>query len=131
MEQGQGFIFTDAGILPMAPDGGFDQTLLTKSPAEMSPAAPASRVFVPERTLTLPGVSFLPAATPMARQSAEPLRPLDVVKAAKARAKQIRSELRAMKRLEKELAELDRLIAAAKAKPVAIVRHIDHARQAR
>jgi hypothetical protein len=53
-----------------------------------------------------------------------------VVRAAKARAKDIRSELRHMKALEKELAELERLIAAAQ-KPVAAVRPIDSARHAR
>ena len=59
------------------------------------------------------------------------LLPQDVVKAAKARAAEIRVELRRMKTLQKQLVELDRLIAAAKTKPVAIVRNLDHARHVR
>jgi microsomal dipeptidase-like Zn-dependent dipeptidase len=49
--------------------------------------------------------------------------PRGVVKAAKARVKAIRAELKNMKALQKELAELERLIDAAK-KPLAPVRDI-------
>ena len=49
--------------------------------------------------------------------------PRGVVKAAKARVRAIRAELRNMKALQKELAELERLIQAAK-KPLAAVRDI-------
>lgn len=133
--EGQGFIMTDAGILPMRPDGEFDHTLLTKSPAEMAAAAPPTRVFMPDapRDVYAPPHDIVTTAgyTPaMAAASIAPLRPADVVKAAKARAKEIRAELKAMRKLQKELAELDRLIAAAKQKPVALVRNIDHARHA-
>lgn len=78
-------------------------------------------------------VMVAPADQQLSSQAAPPagLKPRDVVKAAKARASEIRAQLRVMKRLEKELVELERLIAAAKQKPVALVRNIDHARHAR
>jgi len=57
------------------------------------------------------------------------LRPGDILKMAQARVREIRVELREHKRLEKELAELERLIAAAKATPLAAVRPINPARR--
>lgn len=65
-------------------------------------------------------------ATP-ARQSpgaapASPLTPRGVLKAARERAKQIRAELKTKRALERELAELERLIRAAREKPTTSVR---------
>lgn len=50
--------------------------------------------------------------------------PGEIVKAARARVKQIRAELKKHTALKKELAELERLIAAAKAKPAPKVRSL-------
>lgn len=61
-------------------------------------------------------------AAPVAQRSA-PIGPRDVVRAAKARIKEIKSELRNHGALKRELAELERLVQAAK-KPVASVREL-------
>ena len=50
--------------------------------------------------------------------------PKNVVALAKARLREVKSELRKLKALEKERAELERLIAAAENKPRAVVREI-------
>lgn len=124
--EGQAFMFTPGGPVPMAPDGTLLEVSGFSTTQEHGATVPrAAVVAIPTaaRSGILPVVTT-PTAAPL-------LRPRDVVKAARARATEIRTELRRMKHLEKELGELDRLIAAAKHKPVAIVRQIDHARQAR
>lgn len=99
-------------------------------PADPLPGAVARQTPVSADMPAQPSPAAI--ATPaVAVHHGEPLSPKNVVKAAKARVTQIRAELRAMKALQKELNELERLIAAAKQKPVAIVRNIDHARHAR
>jgi hypothetical protein len=56
--------------------------------------------------------------------------PKDIVKLAAARVREIKAELRNHAKLQTELAELERLIAAAKAKPLATIRKIETARHA-
>lgn len=63
-----------------------------------------------------------PVAAPQKR-AASTIGPRDVVRAAKARIKDIKAELRTHAALKRELAELERLVAAAK-KPVATVREL-------
>jgi hypothetical protein len=65
-----------------------------------------------------------------AARSAKTLRPGDVIGAAKARIREIKAALREHARLERELTELQRLVAAAKQKPRASIRAIDSARRA-
>jgi hypothetical protein len=48
--------------------------------------------------------------------------PKDVVRLARARLRDVKAELKRMRRLEEERAELERLIAAAENKPCAVVR---------
>lgn len=55
--------------------------------------------------------------------------PGDIVRAAKRRCKELRAEIREMRRLEKEYEQLRRLIAAAEGKPSAAVRSIDSSRR--
>lgn len=137
--EGQAFLFTPMGAVPMRPDGTPLEVI--DSPvdkiAEFSPIATA-REIQQQHVSDRPAPRALPARqtvisrpTPAHASIDSAMKPGEVVKAARARAKAIRAELRRMKRLEQELAELDRLIAAAKQKPVALVRHIDHARHAR
>jgi hypothetical protein len=59
-----------------------------------------------------------------------PIKPGDVVGAARARIREIKATLRDHARLQRELTELQRLVAAAKQKPRASIRAIDSARRA-
>lgn len=133
--EGQGFQFCGGVIVPMRPDGtlmadpGFE-TGATHAGAVSRHVDDEVMQPPPRRLVQQSAPSHQAHQAPIA-YAAEGMGPRDVVKAAKARATAIRTELRAMKRLEKELAELDRLIAAAKQKPVALVRNIDHARRTR
>lgn len=61
---------------------------------------------------------------PVAKQKPSKLASRNVVQLAKARLREIKAELRHMKALEKERAQLERLIAAAEEKPRAVVREI-------
>ncbi len=122
MPEGRGFQFTPYGFTELGDASG-----ATALPQDFSPA------FVDKNLPAAPA----PASKTVTAEKIEPkpLRPSltgprEVVRAAKARAKDIRAELRHMKALQKELTELERLIAAAK-KPVAAVRPIESARHAR
>lgn len=53
-----------------------------------------------------------------------PLRPRDVVRAAKSRRAELRAEIKKLERLKRELSQLDRLIQAADGKSFAPVREI-------
>lgn len=113
-EPGTGFQFSPFGILPLgtsvAPDSDQHAPAAIRSlavvptpPPLVSPARPGQ----PER------IGALAAATqPVVASS-----PRAVVKAAGARVKQIKVELRRMAALKKELDELERLLRAAKQKP--------------
>lgn len=68
----------------------------------------------------------LPRTQPIA--PSKPLRRRTIVQQAKARIRELRAELKSKARLERELAELERLVTAA-ARPVASVRTIDSTRR--
>jgi uncharacterized protein with von Willebrand factor type A (vWA) domain len=123
--EGQAFMFTPGGAIPMAQDG----TPLATTGASTTEMSPGTVRRGAQTMLALPDLA--PRVSELTPPSTTALRPKDVVKAAKARVREIRAELRHMKRLEQQLGELERLIAAAKHKPVALVRNIDHARQSR
>lgn len=121
---GQAFMYTPLGAVEI-PDEGVSIGPLGMNGAEMVGAAVPTIARHASNQATVQAQVARPVVT------ANPLRPADVVRAAKSRVKEIRTEIRRLKALEKELGELERLIAAAKQKPVAIVRNIDHARSAR
>jgi len=121
------------GAVPMMPDGTPLEVVLS-DPTKMSDSAPPINRADAAEVAAVATVSQRRQLSHAAQTPAAPVsvtRPADIVKAAKARVKTIRVELKQMKRLQSELAELERLIAAAKQKPVALVRNIDHARHAR
>jgi hypothetical protein len=62
--------------------------------------------------------------TPRARKPASNLAPKNVVALAKARLRDVKTELRRLKALEREKGELERLIAAAENKPKSNLREI-------
>jgi hypothetical protein len=132
MSGGQAFMFTPDGAIPI-PQEGIGADFGGINPEEVSGAALPSSLpakQAPQQThLALPATvaSTVTRGESVARAA---LSRGEVVKAARARIKDIRAELRHMKALERELAELERLVAAAK-KPVAIVRNIEQARHAR
>lgn len=96
-----------------APVDEFEESLRIARP-------PPGRVFAP-----LPQQTQAP--TP---KTQKPLKTTNVLVLAKARLKEVNKELRRMKALEKERAELERLIAAAQTKPKAVVAAIKPARTA-
>ena len=130
MSEGQAFAWTPAGPMPIEADG---------TPMGGSTVNPAGMVAAnarPQQTVAL-AVPHGSTAVPLTQAEREwgvkltdLVRPGNLIKAAKARIRDIRAELRNKKRLERELAELERLVAAAK-KPLAAVRPIDSARHAR
>lgn len=65
-----------------------------------------------------------PSRKPTARAARPVTKPLNVVKAAKARRRELKREIARLRKLEVELAELERLLLAAEQKPCAIVRDI-------
>lgn len=135
--EGQTFMFSPLGALPIAADGSDALLAFARAEAELTGSPSPEPEPKQERFPFAPGAvgrNARPGAqvAPVVIQApSAPLKPKDVVRAAKARAADIRRELKRLRALEKELAELERLIAAAKQKPVAIVRNIDHARGAR
>jgi hypothetical protein len=114
-----GFQFTPWGIEPI--NGG--------QPAVRSPEAepPDAEAIAP--AVAAPAPVTAPSAAPVTAPSAAPVpraviatSPRGVVAAARARIKEIKAELRHKRRLERELAELQRLVKAAKSKPQPSVR---------
>ena len=126
--EGRAFQYIGGAIVEMHQDG-----TLMADPGYHDPdkPLPGAVVRASVEAPTAPRVEPEEVIAPSRAASAAPITsPGAVLKAAKARVAQIRAELRNMKRLQKELGELERLITAAK-KPVAIVRNIDQARHAR
>ncbi len=77
--------------------------------------------------IVLPKVDVAPPVVVMAK--APPARlikapPQDIVKLAKARLREVQQELKRLTKLQKERDELTRLIAAAEARPLAVVREM-------
>lgn len=77
---------------------------------------------MPQRTESTQAAPQKP--TPKAKREAETLTPRDVVRAAKARAKQLRAEIRRLANAKRELEQMERLIAAADNRPTATVREL-------
>ena len=133
MSEGQAFLFTPGGpvafpttstILSVAPDEDPNEMASSVVYRTVGAGSRSHSVAQPQQVdVDVGSFAGSIAAAPITSPGA-------VIKAAKARVTQIRAELRNMKRLQKELTELERLITAAK-KPVAAVRNIDQARHAR
>lgn len=71
-----------------------------------------------------------PARAPQSAAKAAPAKPLsprDVVKAAKTRAKELRAEIKRLESAKRELAQMERLIAAANGRALAPVRELKRA----
>jgi hypothetical protein len=135
VSEGQAILFTPGGPVAFPADSKVMSIVPDEDPEKMSGASVHRYVNTekaPAEHMAAPVPQALPIAISVAQPQGIPITsPGAVLKAAKARAQQIRAELRNKKTLEKELAELERLIAAAKGKPIAVVRNIDHARHAR
>ena len=111
---GVGFEFAGGAIVPLGTPylGATDEPLpgaVTREAAAFVPPTPGQS--------PAPVASFASVAQPPSING-----PRAVLKAACARVKEIRAELRRMKALQKELAELERLLKAARQKPQAPVR---------
>lgn len=120
---GQGFEWTPSGPVPIGTAGQF-----AHGDAVEASVVPAQG--------TLPGFAPSPGPVGIAAQNvapvpgaALPLTPRSLVRLARERVRAIKVELRRLRGLETELAELESLIAAAK-RGAATVRHITTARRA-
>jgi len=123
MTEGQGFQFTPYGVLPLGAVGG-------NQPPEMAPAVVRAG-FAP---VSVPIAESAPVAQPVAIAQSRPqpfkretLRPADVLKAARARVREIKAELKHHTRLQCELRQLQNLLAAARIKPAADVKPLRRA----
>lgn len=114
MSGGHSFQFTNTGIAPIAAEdeGNFD----------VMPANPAM-FRGPDQTVAAPMRHEMAKANRVVR-ALPPKKPLNVVKAAKARLREVNREIKRLRALETERDELQRLLAAAENKPRAIVRDI-------
>lgn len=109
-----GFEFTPMGIMP----------LNTYSAALEKDAIAGATAFVPGPEARTPAPVAVSPKTVEAphRAQAKPIKPVDVVKMARARLRDVDREIKRLKKLEIERDELKRLIDAATGKPLAIVR---------
>jgi|GEM_PF-4856839 hypothetical protein len=79
---------------------------------------------VPEQRQTA-SVPAAPPSKPGKKSTAAPRsKPVDVIKLAKQRLREVLRELKTMRRLEDEKAQLERLLNAADGKPAAVVREL-------
>ncbi len=123
------------GAVQLRPVGGFQSTPFglfdlgaaapTQAPNEQ---APGIALVAPEAQPVATPVHRPPLAGPIAvhrgskSAPAPATNPRAVIAAAKARVKEIRAELKNKRALERELAELERLLKAAREKPKSTVR---------
>lgn len=110
---GAGFEFAGGMIVPL----GTPYIAATDEPLPGAVTRDAA-AFVPQAVTQSSTAALAPATAPTLAING----PRAVLKAARARTKEIRAELRRMKALQKELAELERLLKAARQKPQAPVR---------
>jgi len=124
---GAAFEFSPAGMVPL----GEGQRVWNEMHGGGQSAEPApSAVPVTEPIAAPSARPALANVQPRFEKHAAAATPRNVVKMARERAKEIRAELRRLKSLQRELAELERLIAAAKDKsPRATVRALETARR--
>lgn len=122
---GQGFEFTPFGLVPLGTQAGLGSNV------DFHPGALTQQSATP--SLSEAAQPPQPSVTTVSRAERKPpvasvMTPGALLKAAKSRAKDIRSELKRMKALQAELTELERLIAAAKGRPIAAVSNINSRR---
>ncbi len=120
--RGQGFEFIGGAIVPLGQGNGVAARMIAETDGAPSGA------MVP-RIVDVPTVSYHPPpedARHAPRLAAKPIasKPMNVVREAKKRRAEIRKQLRVMRTLESELAQLDRLIKAAEQKPSPAVRSL-------
>jgi hypothetical protein len=102
MTDAQGYQWTPMGIVPLG------QPLPDVAPDTVSPAGAGFEVKVVTTSDTPTKTAKKPAS-----HAGHGITPKTVVRAAKARVKEIKAELRRMRTLEKELAQLEALVEAA------------------
>jgi len=129
---GRGFEFVGGTIVPLGMGAPVAMRILAEDPDAVANMTPIGSDSVDD-ALAMASVAM---ATPAARRATvtaapvrghaapAPTKPMNVVREAKRRLAEINRQLRDMRKLEREGAELRRLIAAAKEKPKAVVRSI-------
>lgn len=129
-EPGQGFQSTpfglfDLNVAPPPPEGEYASGIAnraTQAPTPVQqplPVATSDPVQIVAKAPVAPVTPVAPVA-PVTNVTS----PRAVIASAKARVKELKTELKRMKALQRELAELERLLKAAREKPSASVRPI-------
>ncbi len=124
---GQGFQFTPDGIEPIV--HGVDRLQVGGA---INPAAPPSRQLVestPVAQQVLPALELTVTAEQPKPKRATQSEPVitgnrQLIRAAKARLRELKAELKRLKAVEREKAELERLLKAARQKPASTVRSL-------
>src|SRR3954467_2811601 len=113
---GQGFQFTPMGLRPIGDSSGIDTTV------QHGGVIPPRAVEADESEVAHVAQCATPAVRGKPgvheRLTVAAINPRAVIKAARSRVKEIRAELRRMRGLQKELGQLERMLAAA-SKPLA------------
>lgn len=134
-----GFQFSPAGVIPIPPEGSFDAAAMHGAgvasvvapydPEAIPDEPPAPRLAFAQQSLALPGLKpGAPRIAAAVTTAATPaITPRTVIKAARARLKEIKAELKRHEALKKEHAQLDRMLAAA-GKPSASLTQINSRR---
>lgn len=123
---GEGFEFTPFGLKPLGADSvaqgdGFAGAVIPK-PVQ-------AHVDLPPRSISDSLGDIQRRHEAHVATKTGTVSPCDVVKLAKSRIKELRTEIKQLTAKKRELAELERLVRAAKEKPRATVRTIDSARR--
>jgi hypothetical protein len=133
-----GFQFSPiAGVIPLTPEA-FDANAMHGAAVALPPVEPydpeaipeesGSRVAPPPRAAVAKAAPAVVLPAPAsARASAPAISPRTVLKAARARVKEIKAELKRMRGLQTELGQLERMLAATK-KPLASLTPINSRR---
>jgi len=123
---GRGFEFVGGMIVPLGMGAPVAQRMIAESGEEVSGAFVAPKLAEEDDFMSRLADSVKPPTVKQVPQARPTLssKPMNVVREAKRRLAEINRQLRDMRKLEREGAELRRLIAAAKEKPKAVVRSI-------
>lgn len=125
---GQGFQFMPGGTVAPLPDPSlFDATAINGASAAPVAQTPYDPEAIPEERPALVARTAPASLAQKPTVTASTVNPRTVIKAAKARLREIKTELRHHKALEKERAQLERMLAAA-AKPLASLTPINSRR---
>lgn len=121
--RGQSFEFVGGAIVPIG-TGGAVATEMLGAGKDIAPGFVSSHAEVTAEQVVaqIKGASVRLEYSPTAPVFIPPTKPINVLREAKRRLRDVRRELKALKALEREASELERIIKAATTKPLPAVR---------